>query len=57
MFTATLNIAVKCVEENKTYEEYVDYVYSLQLIQGIEILVIDNAAYDRVYYIIMVRGY
>ncbi|UOX40240.1 hypothetical protein [Vibrio phage PhiImVa-1] len=57
MFTATLNIAIKCVEENKTYEQYVDYVHSLELIQGIEILVIDNDAYDRVYYIVMIRGY
>jgi hypothetical protein len=57
MFTATLTIAVKCVEENKTYEEYVDYVHSLSLIQGVDILVIDNDAYDRVYYIIMIRGY
>lgn len=57
MFTRTLNIAVQCVKEGKTYEEYVQFVGTLQLIESIEILVIDAPAYGRVHYIIMVRGY
>lgn len=57
MFTRTLHIARQCIESGKSYEEYVEFVRTLQLIESIEIIIIDEPAFNRIYYIIKVRGY
>lgn len=57
ILTRSINIARRCVERNKTYEQYVEYVPTLGLIEHIEIITLDEPAYNAIIKIVHVRKY